>query len=175
MQHFQQVGNLIKVLYGDKSNPVTWYKAVIDRVITSTEDDRPLRYPKLVVTSTEYGNTETIGLGEIDVLDSSGNILHMFDNVFTLRPNIDRIINRSRTTMVNMNDDDDDDAFDVDDPISSCRSMALDDVAIVPLIVFCVSSQTIVMSPNSSSEGGEVFISPLSKKYVCLPKDSNIW
>jgi pre-mRNA-splicing factor 38B len=67
MKQFQTVGCKVMALYGDDENPVMWYKAEVDRVITH-EDDGPLKYPKFVVTFTEYGNTETVTLGELDVI-----------------------------------------------------------------------------------------------------------
>ena len=67
MAHFQTVGSEVMALYGDDENPVTWYKAVIDRVITRDEQTgATLFYPKFVVTFPEYGNTETVLLGELD-------------------------------------------------------------------------------------------------------------
>jgi hypothetical protein len=49
---------------------VTWYRAVVDRVITRDElFDRSLKYPMFVVTFSEYGNTETVALGEMDALE----------------------------------------------------------------------------------------------------------
>lgn len=70
MRHFQTVGSTVMALYEDEDNPVQWYRGVIDRVITTAEaDGRPLVHPKFVVTFTEYGNTETVLLGELDVLD----------------------------------------------------------------------------------------------------------
>jgi PRP38 family len=76
MRQFQTVGCKVLALYGDDENPITWYEAEIDRVITR-DDNGPLKYPKFVVTYTEYGNTETVTLGELDVLDgSSSTIAH---------------------------------------------------------------------------------------------------
>jgi pre-mRNA-splicing factor 38B len=67
MQQFQTVGCKVMALYGDDNNPITWYEAEVDRVITH-DDNGPLKYPKFVVTFTEYGNTETVTLGELDVI-----------------------------------------------------------------------------------------------------------
>lgn len=69
MKHFQTLGSRVMALYGDEENPVDWYEAVVDRVIARDEDGHALQHPKFVVTFTEYGNTETVTLGEIDVLD----------------------------------------------------------------------------------------------------------
>ena len=55
--------------YEDEENPLTWYRAEVDRVILRGEDGSALKYPKFVLTFTEYGNTETVSLGEMDVLD----------------------------------------------------------------------------------------------------------
>ena len=72
MSYFQTLGSQVMALYGDDENPITWYKAVVDRVITRDEaSGYPLKYPKFVVTFTEYGNTETVLLGEMDVLEGS--------------------------------------------------------------------------------------------------------
>mmetsp|Transcript_29446 Transcript_29446/g.80903 ORF Transcript_29446/g.80903 Transcript_29446/m.80903 type:complete len:444 (-) Transcript_29446:153-1484(-) len=69
MNHFRTLGSEIMALYSDDENPLSWYKAVVDRVITRDEDSGyNLKYPKFVVTFTEYGNTETVALGEIDAL-----------------------------------------------------------------------------------------------------------
>jgi pre-mRNA-splicing factor 38B len=71
MQHFQTVGSRVRALYGDEENPVTWYDAVVDRVITVDEETRePLSRPKFVVTFPEYGNTEIVSLGEMEMLDN---------------------------------------------------------------------------------------------------------
>ena len=65
-----RIGASIMALYGDDENPLTWYPAVIDRIIAKHEQEGyAYHYPRLVVTFTEYGNTETVHLGEIDVLD----------------------------------------------------------------------------------------------------------
>ena len=67
MERFSKIGAQVRALYGDEENPVTWYNAEVDRVIPPA---RPGGYPKFVVTFTEYGNTETVTLGELDVLES---------------------------------------------------------------------------------------------------------
>ena len=37
MRHFQTLGSEVMALYGDDENPITWYRAVVDRVITRDE------------------------------------------------------------------------------------------------------------------------------------------
>jgi pre-mRNA-splicing factor 38B len=72
MSHFQKLGSKVMALYGDEENPVTWYEAVVDRVITTDpETHKKLRYAKFVVTFTEYGNTETVSLGEMEMMGAS--------------------------------------------------------------------------------------------------------
>jgi len=67
MEAFTTVGAKVMALYGDEENPVTWYEAEVDRVIPPA---RAGGHPKFVVTFPEYGNTETVMLGELDVLES---------------------------------------------------------------------------------------------------------
>jgi len=67
MDAFTKIGAKVMALYGDEENPVTWYEAEVDRVIPPV---RQGGHPKFVVTFPEYGNTETVGLGELDVLES---------------------------------------------------------------------------------------------------------
>ena len=68
MDYFtKQRGSKIQALYGDDENPTTWYDAVVDKVIYRDENDIELSKPKFIVTFPEYGNTETVTLGEIDV------------------------------------------------------------------------------------------------------------
>lgn len=69
MEHFQKLGSEVMATYEDEENALTWYKAVVDRVVLRAEDGSPLKYPKFVVTFTEYGNTETVTLGEMDMPD----------------------------------------------------------------------------------------------------------
>ena len=70
MSYFQALGNEVMALYGDDENPITWYKAVIDRVITRDDvTGASLVHPKFVVTFPEYGNTETVLLGELDMIN----------------------------------------------------------------------------------------------------------
>lgn len=66
------VGCNVRALYGDDENPVEWYDAVIDRVIThDPTTGHALVHPQFVVTFPEYGNTETVTLGELDVMGGS--------------------------------------------------------------------------------------------------------
>ncbi|CAJ1962841.1 unnamed protein product [Cylindrotheca closterium] len=68
MDYFKKLGSKCQALYGDEENPVTWYEAVVDRVITTNEKTmEPLRAPKFVVHFPEYGNTETVELGEMEM------------------------------------------------------------------------------------------------------------
>lgn len=73
MEYFQKVGSRVRALYGDEENAVTWYDAVVDRVVWR-DDETGEQYvrPKFVVTFPEYGNTEVVSLGEMDVKDDSG-------------------------------------------------------------------------------------------------------
>jgi pre-mRNA-splicing factor 38B len=67
LSQFQRVGAQVMALYGDEENPIQWYEAVVDRVITRNEEtSRPLKVPKFVVTFPEYGNTETVTLGDLE-------------------------------------------------------------------------------------------------------------
>ena len=69
MSHFQKIGSKVMALYGDDENPTTWYEAVVDRVITRNEEtSQPYKVPKFIVTFPEYGNTETVTLGEMEML-----------------------------------------------------------------------------------------------------------
>lgn len=73
MEHFRRVGSAVRALYGDEENPVTWYEAVVDRVLTHDDvTGEPLARPKFIVTFPEYGNTETVRIGEIDLRQGSG-------------------------------------------------------------------------------------------------------
>ncbi|KAL3795925.1 hypothetical protein HJC23_002196 [Cyclotella cryptica] len=68
MEYFQKLGSRIQALYGDEENPVTWYDAVVDRVILrDLESGELLTRPKFQVTFPEYGNTEIVSLGEVDL------------------------------------------------------------------------------------------------------------
>jgi hypothetical protein len=81
MSCFQKLGAKVMALYGDDENPVQWYEGVVDRVITTDpETQQRLRHPKFVVTFPEYGNTETVTLGEMEMLGAS------LDKVVAARP-----------------------------------------------------------------------------------------
>lgn len=68
LDYFKKLGSKVQALYGDDENPVTWYDAVVDRVLTTDPDShQPFSRPKFIVTFTEYGNTETVTLGEMDM------------------------------------------------------------------------------------------------------------
>jgi pre-mRNA-splicing factor 38B len=69
MDYFQKLGSKIMATYEDDENALQWYQAEIDRVVLRGEDGNLLKHPKFVVTFTQYGNTETVFLGEMDVLD----------------------------------------------------------------------------------------------------------
>jgi pre-mRNA-splicing factor 38B len=72
MEYFQKTGARIQALYGDDDNPVTWYDAVVDRVILRDHKSGDmLARPKFQVTFPEYGNTELVTLGEVDLPGSS--------------------------------------------------------------------------------------------------------
>jgi pre-mRNA-splicing factor 38B len=69
MRELGAVGRRVWALYGDEDNPPEWYEAVVDRVICQDPSTgRRLAHPRFVVTFPEYGNTETVSLGELDVL-----------------------------------------------------------------------------------------------------------
>jgi pre-mRNA-splicing factor 38B len=70
MDYFQKLGSRVMATYEDEENPLQWYTAVVDRVILR-DDNGPLKFPKFIVTFTEYGNTETVTLGEMDLPDGS--------------------------------------------------------------------------------------------------------
>jgi len=68
MEYLSKMGSRVRALYEDEENPSTWYDAVVDRVLsTDPETHLPLARPKFVVTFPEYGNTETVSLGEMDM------------------------------------------------------------------------------------------------------------
>lgn len=68
MEYFQRVGSRVQALYGDEDNPVTWYDAVVDKVILRNDESGDmLERPKFRVTFPEYGNTEVVTLGEVDL------------------------------------------------------------------------------------------------------------
>lgn len=77
MDYFKTLGSRVMALYGDDENPITWYEGVVDQVILRDKaSSRQLAVPKFVVTFPEYGNTETVTLGEMEMmgvpLDSVG-------------------------------------------------------------------------------------------------------
>lgn len=77
MEHFKRVGSAVRALYGDEENPVTWYDAVVDRVLSQDDaSGEPLVRPQFVVTFTEYGNTETVSIGEIDLRGGGGGVAY---------------------------------------------------------------------------------------------------
>jgi pre-mRNA-splicing factor 38B len=68
MDYFCTLGSRVRAQYEDEQNPLTWYDAVIDRVLTADpETNAALRRPKFVVTFPEYGNTEIVTLGDLDM------------------------------------------------------------------------------------------------------------
>jgi pre-mRNA-splicing factor 38B len=68
MDYFKTLGSRVMALYGDDDNPVTWYEGVVDRVVLRDEGSSgQLAVPKFVVTFPEYGNTETVALGEMEM------------------------------------------------------------------------------------------------------------
>ena len=71
MEYFQKSGARIQALYGDDENPITWYDAIVDRVILRDTNGELLPRPTFQVTFPEYGNTETVLLGEIDLPGSN--------------------------------------------------------------------------------------------------------
>lgn len=74
MEYFQKTGARIQALYGDDENPVTWYDAIVDRVILrDSETGEMLARPKFQVTFPEYGNTEIVSLGEVDLPGSNSD------------------------------------------------------------------------------------------------------
>ena len=71
LEYFQKVGARVQALYGDEENSVTWYDAVVDRVIMRDDTGEMLPRPKFQVTFPEYNNTEIVTLGEIDLPGSN--------------------------------------------------------------------------------------------------------
>jgi len=68
MLYFEKVGSHIQALYGDEENPIKWYEAVVDRVVRKDDETGvELTKPKFLVTFPQYGNTELVSLGEIDM------------------------------------------------------------------------------------------------------------
>mmetsp|Transcript_27103 Transcript_27103/g.38842 ORF Transcript_27103/g.38842 Transcript_27103/m.38842 type:complete len:335 (-) Transcript_27103:649-1653(-) len=67
VDYFEE-GVRVRALYGDEENPVSWYDAIIDRVIRrDDETGEELARPKYVVTFPAYGNTEIVTLGELEL------------------------------------------------------------------------------------------------------------
>mmetsp|Transcript_4221 Transcript_4221/g.6381 ORF Transcript_4221/g.6381 Transcript_4221/m.6381 type:complete len:346 (-) Transcript_4221:96-1133(-) len=64
MQYVSKVGAQIRALYGDEEHPIEWYNAVVEKVFPGSD---PGSKPTFEVTFSEYGNTETVTLGEIDL------------------------------------------------------------------------------------------------------------
>uniref|UniRef100_A0A7S1B5R2 Pre-mRNA-splicing factor 38 n=1 Tax=Corethron hystrix TaxID=216773 RepID=A0A7S1B5R2_9STRA len=58
-------GSKVRALYGDEENPITWYDAVIENVNYRDVDGNQLERPTYVVHFPEYGNTESVNLGDI--------------------------------------------------------------------------------------------------------------
>jgi len=72
MDYFQKVGARVQALYGDDENLITWYDAVVERVIMRDgESGKMLARPTFQVYFSEYGNTEIASLGEIDLPGSN--------------------------------------------------------------------------------------------------------
>jgi pre-mRNA-splicing factor 38B len=68
MEHFERVGSKVQAMYGDEENEVTWYDAVVDRVVRKDDDTGiDLFIPKFMVTFPEYENTEVVTLGAMDM------------------------------------------------------------------------------------------------------------
>ena len=68
MDYFRTLASRVRAQYEDEQNPLRWYDAVIDRVLTTDPDtNATLRRPKFVVTFPEYGNTEIVSLGDLDL------------------------------------------------------------------------------------------------------------
>ena len=76
MELFERVGSKVQARYGDEENEVTWYDAVVDRVMRK-DDESGIEFfrPKFMVTFPEYGNTEIVALGDMDVLGVDHSVL----------------------------------------------------------------------------------------------------
>ena len=59
-----QAGVKVRAIYSDEENEPAWYEAVIDSVSEDVEN-------KYWVTFPEYGNTECVDLGDMELLDKS--------------------------------------------------------------------------------------------------------
>jgi pre-mRNA-splicing factor 38B len=76
MAYFEKLGAKVMALYGDEENPIQWYEGVVDRVITTSEETgQPLKKPKFIVTFPEYGNTETVSVGEMEMPGMASGLL----------------------------------------------------------------------------------------------------
>lgn len=77
MEYFKTIGNRVQGMYSDDDNPIAWYDGVIDRVLLPAKNDDDSYncdpYPKFIVTFPEYGNTETVSLGELDMPHANTN------------------------------------------------------------------------------------------------------
>mmetsp|Transcript_22353 Transcript_22353/g.54139 ORF Transcript_22353/g.54139 Transcript_22353/m.54139 type:complete len:385 (+) Transcript_22353:592-1746(+) len=72
MDYFQKTGARIQALYGDDENPITWYDAVVERVVLRDQESGDmLARPKFQVMFPEYGNRELVTLGEVDLPGSN--------------------------------------------------------------------------------------------------------
>lgn len=58
-------GAKVRAIYGDESNEPAWYEAVIDSVDEASEDGN-----KFWVTFPEYGNSECVDLGDMELLSA---------------------------------------------------------------------------------------------------------
>mmetsp|Transcript_45804 Transcript_45804/g.67605 ORF Transcript_45804/g.67605 Transcript_45804/m.67605 type:complete len:421 (+) Transcript_45804:213-1475(+) len=73
VEYFNE-GCRVRALYGDEENPITWYDSIIEKVIRRDEEtgDELERF-KYHVTFPEYGNSEIVSLGELDLLPHGNN------------------------------------------------------------------------------------------------------
>lgn len=62
------VGAKVRAIYSDEANEPAWYEAVIDSVDEEAADGN-----QFWVTFPEYGNTERVDLGDMELLGSSNN------------------------------------------------------------------------------------------------------
>jgi len=70
LEAFTRVGQRVRALYGDDENPITWYEAYVDRVIRKDEETgEDLHRPRFTVTFPEYGNTEIVEIGEMELCE----------------------------------------------------------------------------------------------------------
>ena len=77
MDYFKTLGSRVMALYGDDDNPITWYEGVVERVVLRDEGASvQLTVPKFVVTFPEYGNTETVTLGEMEMVGVAQDSVH---------------------------------------------------------------------------------------------------